>query len=161
MIVDSTRIFQTAWYENLVSSVLGATSVWLYFLLQSSFTIPIIEEWLLFGMPCIFGIALMVFLYNVFIRQKIIVTSHALIITNAFGRQLILFESIKMIKTDSGIFVVTVQSNQKIRLRDDGMSTKKLNEIKEFVLQKIRIHHPEHFKLVNLPRYEVENFWRE
>ncbi|MBC7750387.1 MAG: hypothetical protein H7Z73_01525 [Candidatus Saccharibacteria bacterium] len=88
MVVDSRRIFQTACYENLASSVLGATSVWLYFVVQSSFTIPV-EEWLRYGMPCIFGIALMVFLYNVFIRQKIIVTSDTLIITSACERLLI------------------------------------------------------------------------
>jgi len=160
MVVDSTRIFQIAWYENLASSVLCATLVCVFIEMQSSFTIPV-EEWLLYGLPCIFSIALMVFLYNVFIRQKIIVTSDALIITNACERQLIPFESIKMIKTDFGIFIVTVQSNQKVRLRDDGMSTKKLKEIKEFVLEKIRIHHPEHFKLVNLHKYEVEDFWRK
>lgn len=160
MVVDSRRIFQTASYENLASSVLGATSVWLYFVVQSSFNIPV-KEWLLYGMPCIFGIALMVFLYNVFIRQKIIVTSDTLIISSACERQLIPFDSIKMIKTDFGIFVVTVQSNQKIRMRDDGMSTKKLNEIKQYILEQIRLNDPEHFKLVNLPCYEVEDFWRK
>jgi len=160
MIVDSTRVFQTAWYENLASSVLCATLVCVFIEMQSSFTIPV-EEWLLYGLPCIFCIALMLFLYNIFFRQKIIVTSDALIITNACERQLILFESIKMIKTDFGIFVVTVQSNQKIRLRDDGMSTKKLNEIKQYILEKIRLNDPEHFKLVNLPCYEVEDFWRK
>lgn len=95
--------------------------------------------------------------------DKVIVTSDAIVSENILKKRVIPFKTIRRVYVGYSqnthlLAVSTTQSNIQLH---GGATKKQLDEIVEYILEQIRINDPEHFQSVNLPSYEVEDFWRK
>jgi len=99
----------------------------------------------------------------VMISGKIIVTSVAIVSENTLKKRVIPFKAIKRIyiKQIRHAYVLFVSTEQTQIGLHGGATKKQLDEMVNYILEQIRLNDPEHYQLVNLPSYEVEDFWRK
>ena len=96
------------------------------------------------------------------ITEKTLVTTNKIVNVNMFKKQIIPFRMVRRVYSVRGkngliSYVSTTESN----IRLCGLSDKRQEKMQKFILETIHENDPEHFKLINLPKYEVEDFWRK